>query len=98
MNGRIDLFGWLLIAILAALALAAGAALIAYEHLSLWDLSLGLFIGLAFVAVGLPAQNNTTPKNTLVHVAAKPASESEAQAAARGDRASPALHDRTFSD
>ena len=71
--GRTDLIGWLLLALLAALAFMAGTAIIRYAHLTPWSLVLGLFICLAFVAVGLPAQVSQTPKNTLVHGAARPA-------------------------
>ena len=96
--GRTDLIGWLLLALLAALAFMAGTAIIRYAHLTPWSLVLGLFICLAFVAVGLPAQVSQTPKNTLVHGAARPATESEAKAAARGNVKTRDIHDQQFPD
>ena len=98
MIGRTDLTGWLLLALLAALALMAGAALVQYAHITPWGLALGLFVCVAFVVVGLPVHTSHTPKNTLVHGAAQPASESEAQAAARGGTKSAPLHHQTFPD
>jgi hypothetical protein len=94
--GRTDLIGLLLLALLAALALMAGAAVIQYAHLTPWNLALGLFICVAFVVVGLPAQVGQTPKNTLVHGAARPATESEAKAAARGGVKTRDIHDQQF--
>jgi hypothetical protein len=96
--GRTDLTGWLLLALLAALALMTGAAVMQYAHLTLWSLALGLFICFAFVTVGLPAQVGQTPKNTLVHGAARPATESEAKAAARGGVKTRDIHDQQFPD
>jgi hypothetical protein len=96
--GRTDLIGWLLLALLAALALMAGAAAMEYAHLTPWGLALGLFIGVAAIMVGLPAQVGQTPKNTLVHGAARPATEPEAQAAARGGVKTRDIHDQHFAD
>jgi hypothetical protein len=96
--GRTDLTGWLLLVLLAALALMAGAALMDYTHLTPWGLTLGLFIGVAAVVVGLPTQIGQTPKNTLVHGAARPATESEAKAAARGGVKTRDIHDQDFAD
>ncbi|MBR0966978.1 hypothetical protein JQ554_33400 [Bradyrhizobium diazoefficiens] len=93
---RTDLFGWLLLASLTALALAAGAAFLEFAHVPPWGLALGLFMCVAFVAVGLGAPSQPSPRNTGVYGSAKAASESEAQAAARGEKTSPSLHDRTF--
>jgi hypothetical protein len=97
-TGRTDLIGWLLLALLAALALMAGAALMHYAHLTPWGLALGLFICVAAVMVGLPAQVGERPKNTLVHGAARPATESEAKAAARGGVKKRDIHDQHFAD
>jgi len=55
-------------------------------------------VGFAFVAAGLGVQANLTPKNTNVHGDARPASESEAEAAARSGTKPPPHHDRTFPD
>ena len=86
------------------MALAAIAVGVAYTALhfgwfeSPWELALWLGIGLAFLLGGVSTQIHRAPKNTNVHGAARPASESEAQASARGDAKSPSLHDRTFPD
>jgi hypothetical protein len=95
---RIDAIGLGLASVLAALALgAAYAALYFGWFRSPWELAGWLMVGLAFVAAGLGVHANLTPKNTNVHGAARPASETEAQAAARSDTKAP-FHDRTFSD
>jgi hypothetical protein len=96
--GRTDIIGWLLLALLVTLALIGGRALMEYAHLTVWGLALGLFICVAFVVVGLPALVGQTPKNTLVHGAARPATESEAQAAARGGIKTRDIHDQHFPD
>jgi hypothetical protein len=96
--GRTDLIGWLLLALLAALALMAGAAVMQYAHLTPWSLALGLFVCVAFAVVGLPIQVSQTPKNTLVHGAARPATEPEAKAAARGGTKARDIHDQHFPD
>lgn len=94
----IDLTGWVFMALFAVLALGAGTALIILENVPLWWLAFGLMTAIAFLAAGATANTNTAPKNMHVHGAARPASEAEAQAVARGDRTGLALHDRTFSD
>jgi hypothetical protein len=93
-----DLIGCLLLVLLAALALVAGAVLMQYAHLTALNFLLGFFVCVAFVVVGLPVQVLHTPKNTLVHGAAKPASESEAHAAAHGQVKAAPMHDQTFKD
>ncbi|MDH6258433.1 hypothetical protein [Bradyrhizobium sp. BR13661] len=98
MTSRTDSTGWLLLALLVALGLLGGKALMEYAHLTLWGLAIGFFICVAFVVVGLPAQLGQTPKNTLVHGAARPATESEAQAAARGGIKTRDIHDQQFPD
>jgi hypothetical protein len=94
----LDATGLLLLALLAALALVAGAAFMDYAHVSPWGLAGALFVIVAFAVVGLPHHGPMAPKNTLVHGAAKPASESEAQAAARGDIKAAPMHGQTFPD
>jgi hypothetical protein len=96
--GRTDVIGCLLLTFLVALAFMAGAALLLYAHLTLWNLALGLFICIAAIAVGLPTQLGQTPKNTLVHGAARPATESEARIAARGAIKTRDIHEQDFSD
>ena len=95
---KIDKLGAALLAALAALALGAGFAALHFGWFrSPWELAGWLVVGLAFVAAGLGVHANLTPKNTNVHGDARPASETEAQAAARSDTKAP-FHDRTFSD
>lgn len=97
--GKIDKLGMALLAGLSALAVGtAYAALhLGWFH-SPWELTLWLGIGLAFLLGGVSTHVHRTPKNTNVHGSARPTSEAEAQASARGETKSPALHDRTFSD
>jgi fatty acid desaturase len=95
---RFDALGLGLVAALAALACGAAYAALHFGWFgSLWELAGWLVVGLAFVAAGLGVHANLTPKNTNVHGDARPASEPEAQAAARSDTKAP-FHDRTFSD
>ena len=96
---KIDKLGMALLAILAALAIAAAYAALHFGWFQTpWQLAGWLAVGLAFVLAGLGVQANFAPRNTNVHGAARPASESEAQSSARGDAQSPSLHDRTFPD
>ncbi len=96
---KIDKLGTALVAVLSVLAAGAAYAALRFGWFhSPWEMALWLGIGLAFLLGGVGTQIHRTPKNTNVHGAARPASESEAQASARGDAKSPALHDRTFPD
>ena len=96
---KIDKTGLCLAAVLAALALASAYAALHFGWFSSpWQLAGWFVVGFAFVAAGLGVQGNLTPKNTNVHGDARPASESEAQAAARIDTKSAPLHDQTFPD
>jgi len=96
---KIDMLGVTLAAVLAALALGAGFAALHFGWFgSPWELAGWLVVGFAFVAAGLGVQANLTPKNTNVHGAARPASESEAETAARSGTKPAPLHDRTFPD
>ncbi|MCP3385964.1 hypothetical protein NLM31_36810 [Bradyrhizobium sp. CCGUVB4N] len=97
--GRIDAMGFFLASVLAALA-AGGvyAALHLGWFRSAWELGEWLVAGLAFLAVGLGIQGASAPRNANVHGTARPASEAEAQAVARGDTKLASLHDRTFPD
>jgi hypothetical protein len=96
---RIDAIGLGLVAVLAALALGAGYAALHFGWFrSPWELAGWLVVGIAFLAAGLGVQANVTPKNTNVHGDARPASESEAEAAARSDTKPAPHHDRTFPD
>jgi hypothetical protein len=96
---KIDKLGLILVAVLAALACGAGYAALHFGWFrSPWELAGWLVVGFAFLAAGLGVQANLTPRNTNVHGAARPASESEADAAARSDTKPGPLHDRTFPD
>lgn len=93
----LDGLGVVLLLALAAIAVGSGMAAVYFRLCSPSELAVGLFIGSAFVVVGLGVHPVQTPKNTNVHGAAKPASEREAHAAARGDTKAP-MHDQTFAD
>jgi hypothetical protein len=96
---KIDKTSLCLTAVLAALALASAYAALHFGWFSSpWQLAGWLLVGFAFVAAGLGVQGNPTPKNTNVHGDARPASESEAQAAASSGTKSAPLHDKTFPD
>jgi len=92
----LDATGLLLLAVLVALALAGGAALMEFGRFTLTQLALFLLAGIAFVVAGLPSAGERAPKNDKVHGAARPASEQEAQAAARGQTKTARLHDQQF--
>jgi hypothetical protein len=96
---KIDTVGLTLAAVLAAVALGAGFAALHFGWFrSPWELAAWLMVGFAFVIAGLGLQGHPTPRNTNVHGAARPASESEAEAAARTGTKPAPLHDRTFPD
>ena len=96
---RIDAIGLCLASVLAALALGAGFAALHFNWFSSpWELAGWLVVGFAFLAAGLGVHANVTPKNTNVHGDARPASESEAEAAARSGTKPASFHDKTFSD
>lgn len=97
--GKIDRIGLALMAVLVALGiLAAFAALRFGWFRSPWELIVWFGVSTAFIAVGLGASSQPLSRNTGVYGAAKPASESEAKAAARGDKQSASLHDQSFPD
>jgi hypothetical protein len=96
---KIDTLGLTLAAVLVVLALGAGYAGLHFGWFrSPWELAGWFVVGFAFVAAGLGVQANLTPRNTNVHGAARPASESEAETAARSGAKPAPLHDRTFPD
>jgi hypothetical protein len=94
----LDTTALLLLSALGVLAVGVGAGLIYFGYFAPWEFAIWLFVCVAFLAVGLPSQGVPTPRNTKVHGAAQPASEWEAQAAARGDTKSAPMHDQTFPD
>ena len=96
---KIDKTGLCLAAVLAALALASAYAALHFGWFSsAWQMAGWLVVGLAFVAAGVGAQSRLPARTPDVYGDAKPASEAEAQAAARGETKSAPLHDQTFPD
>lgn len=95
---RFDATAILLFSCLAVAAVGVGVALICFGYFSPWEFGLWLVVCLAFLAVGLPSHVNSTPKNTQVHGSARPATETEAQAAARGAGKARDVHDQHFPD
>jgi hypothetical protein len=95
----IDLFGVCALALLAALAL--GAAYAALQHglfHSVGELVGWLLVTAACIIAYASMQTAPPPpRNFQVHGTARPASEWEAQAAARGDTKTP-FHDQKFSE
>src|ERR1700685_3921977 len=95
---RFDAISVLLLSCLAAAAVGVGAALIYFGYFTPWEFALWLVVCLAFLAVGLPGHVNSAPKNTQVHGSARPATETEAQDAARGAAKARDIHDQHFPD
>ncbi len=94
----LDATGALLLVALGVAAAVAVTALIDRGFFTPWELAIGVFVGAAFLMVGLPGHVHPAPKNTRVHGAAAPASEHEAHAAARGDTKTAPMHDAIFPD
>ena len=92
-----DLLAVMLLGLLAVAALSAVYGVVAAGYMTTGAL-LGLIaVGGAFVLVhNMGGRRPAPPKNTLVHGAARPASEQEAQRAARGEAQGPRLDDRDF--
>ena len=98
---RFDALGLLLWLALGGLAVAAGYAALHFGWFSSpWELAAWLVVCIAFFvsAASLPSHVPSAPKNTLVHGAARPASETEAQAAARGAVKAREIHEQEFDD
>lgn len=96
---KIDTLGVVLFILLGGLAAGAAYAALHFRWFqSPWELAGWVVVGVAFVLAGRGIERHFTPRNTNVHGAARPASESEAQASARGEAKVPSLHDRTFPD
>jgi hypothetical protein len=101
-----DKRGIVLTAVVAALAVGFVVAALHFEWFSsLWWLAFALVGGyaclcLAFliVAGAFNIETNRGPLNTHVHGDARPASESEAEAAARSGTKPAPHHDQTFPD
>lgn len=91
----LDALGWLFVLGLAVIAFGVGAALLIEHIFTPWGLLAWLGVGVAFAVAGVPALRH--PKgDSMAHGAARPASEAEAQAAARGEPRGARLDDRKF--
>jgi hypothetical protein len=87
-----------LVSVLIGLAFAGAYAALHFGWFrSPWEMAIWLAVGLAFIWAGVGVRANLPARTTDVYGAAKPASETEAQAAARGEVKS-SLHDQTFPD
>ncbi len=95
---RPDILGLALLAGLAAAFIGGGVVLFTTGVIKGWELVTILSFGGVLVAAAHPRAPSTTPHNSMVHGSARPAAESEAHAAARGNVKSAPLHDATFSD
>jgi hypothetical protein len=94
----LDLTGLLLFGALGVAAVAVGAGLVYGGYFTPWGLVVWLIVCGAFIAAAAPSHVAPAPKNTLVHGAARPASETEAQAAARGAVKARAIHEQKFDE
>ena len=82
---RPDAIGVALLAGFAVAMIGGGGALLASGLVKPWELTAVLGLGSVLVAAALPRAPASTPRNTHVHGAARPAVEAEAQDAARGN-------------
>ena len=98
MTRRLDLTGATLFAALAAIAASVGGELLHEGYFTPTEFAAELIVGVAFLAVSVPGRTTKAPHNTQVHGAAEPASESEAETAARGLANKAAIHDTRFRD
>jgi hypothetical protein len=95
----LDAVGIFLVFLLVVAACSAAyAALELGWFRSPWEMAGWLVAGLAFIGAGVGIQSQRAPKNTNVYGAAQPATEAEAQAAARGHLKSTPLHNQSFTD
>ena len=92
----LDVTGLLLFGVLGVAAVAVGAGLIYGGYFTPWGFVIWLVVCGAFIAATAPSHVTSAPKNTLVHGAARPASETEAQAAARGTVKAHEIHEQNF--
>jgi len=93
----LDALGWLFVLGLAIIAVGAGAALLMEHIFTPWGLVAWLGVVLAFAVVGVPALRRPIGES-MVHGMARPASEAEAQAAARGKAKPAPVHEQRFKD
>jgi NhaP-type Na+/H+ or K+/H+ antiporter len=96
---RIDTLVVLLVAVLAALATGVVYAALYFGWFgSPWQMAAWLLACAAFVVAGGPAVSQRIARNTHVHGAARPATEPEARAAARGSGTPRDIHEQHFPD
>ena len=93
---RPDAFGVALLIGLAAALLGGGVILIDIGVIKGWECLCIISVGLVLIAAAHPRAPPATPHNSMVHGSARPAAESEAHAAARGETKSAPIHDTTF--
>src|ERR1700761_6761929 len=96
---KINKTGVFLIAILASVVVGAAYAALEFGLFrGGWEFAGWLAACIAFIAAGVGLHHHRSPKNGSVYGAAQPASEADAQNAARGNVKSAALHEQTFRD
>jgi predicted lipid-binding transport protein (Tim44 family) len=93
-----DALGVVLLGTLALGAVGGGVLLVQHGEFTASGLLLALVIGGAFVFAAGPSHRGTSPKNTLVHGAARPASEDETRTAARGVVKQEPAHENRYPD
>jgi hypothetical protein len=93
----LDALGWLFVLALVVLAIGAGAALLVEHIFTPWNLAAVLVVGVAFAVAGAPALRRPIGEG-MAHGMARPASEAEAQAAARGKAKPLPVHQQRFED
>lgn len=91
-----DWLGIILVGTLAALALGAASLVIAQGYMTAGALVGLTVVGGCFVVLHGIGNRPPPPKNADVHGAARPASQQEAQRAARGEAQGPRLDDREY--
>jgi hypothetical protein len=98
MRNDLDAIGLVLLAVLAAVLIGGGVALVASGLVKGWELLAVLGFGGVLVAGAHPRATPTGPHNAMVHGAARTADESEAVNAARGNLNRRKLDDHHFKE
>ena len=93
----LDALGLLFVLGLVIIAAGVGAALLLDHIFTPWGLVAWLGGGVAFAVTGIPVARRLMGDG-MVHGAARPASEAEAQAAARGKAKVAPVHEQRFPD
>jgi len=95
---RFDIRGvWLVIALTSALV--SGVFVLAASGVATgWEIAAIIIVGSILISAAEPRPHATTPRNSFAHGAARPAAETEIQAAARGSTKTAPMHDATFPD